>query len=1393
MPKFQETSKFVPPLVAVFVLAAFLFLWQVLRAEDRAQVQAKIQLKAKNVKDEIQGRVHSEIKALVRMSKRWENEGRTPRPLWEADARLYAEHSLMYQAIEWVDADYRVRWIEPLEGNEKAQDLDLAFEENRRAAMEKARKYRRAAVSHAVDLVQGGKGFLGFSPIFRGGEFDGFILGVFRIDHLLNAILEERIAGGVTVALYDEEQKIYQSGPANAPIERAWTRETNIDLYGVRWHLHVWPTPEFLKEERSALPGTVLVLGALIACFMGFLARLALRARRYGAEVAFINIELEKEIVERQQAERRLQVKSDYILLLQKITDFANQEQTVEEIVQFCLDSICQTVGWPVGHVYFLDKVARARLIPSTIWHIEDSGRVQTFKEATEKTDFEFGVGMPGRVLAGKKAVWIMDVTRDGNFPRARAAVNVGVRGAFGFPILVNNEVIAVMEFFAAAPREPDEKLLEVMSLIGVQVGRAIERGRAEASSRESKAFVQAIVTHLSDGVVVIDEAGTVTEFNPSAERVFGYPADEVIGKNVNMLMPEPYRSEHDGHLKRYLQTGKSKAIGMSRELAGIRKDGRIFPLDLSVAETFQGNRRLFIGTLRDITARKEMEGRLKMLSSAVEQSPSSIVMTDAQGKIEYVNPVFLRTTGYALEEVVGQTPRVIKSGVHSPEFYNSMWETIRAGIPWRGDFCNKRKNGELYWALQSISPIKDALGRVTHFVCVTIDDTERKEAEKSLRESEERLRSIIDNATAAIYVKDIQGRFLLVNRRMEKLAGLTSEQIRGKTDHDLFPKENADQFTANDRTVLDTGLPLEIEETLARDEGLHTYISTKVPLRDSAGKIYGLCGLSTDITHRKLAEENLRKSNLFLSSLLDSPTETSIISTDMEGTVLYWNKGAEKMLGYRALEMMGHKHKVNILYPDDETRRTVREAFSSILGNKRGVGCEIPELTKSGEIIWVKLTLSPKLDESGNVAGILGIGENVTQRKLAEENLRASEEKSRLIVDTASDAFVSIDEAGAITEWNAQAEKIFGWSRREALGRSMADLIVPQNLREAHRAGVRRFLETGRSDILNRRVELTAVHRDGREFPVELSITGMRFKDKYAFNAFVHDISERKMMMAQLTHAQKMESIGQLSAGIAHEINTPMQYIGDNLRFLQDSFKDLLTALGEYGRLLENGKNGAVSGKLVESVEAAVNGADLDYLAAEIPKAIDQSLEGVGRVTKIVRAMKEFSHPGDSEKKPSDINKMLETTVTVSRNEWKYVSSVEMDLDPGLPMVPCLADDMNQVFLNVIVNAAHAIGDVVGGDEANKGTITIATRRADGWAEVRVKDTGTGIPEEVRPRIFDPFFTTKEVGKGTGQGLSIVHAVVVKKHGGTVSFETEMGKGTTFVIRLPIAPPGED
>ena len=268
--------------------------------------------------------------------------------------------------------------------------------------------------------------------------------------------------------------------------------------------------------------------------------------------------------------------------------------------------------------------------------------------------------------------------------------------------------------------------------------------------------------------------------------------------------------------------------------------------------------------------------------------------------------------------------------------------------------------------------------------------------------------------------------------------------------------------------------------------------------------------------------------------------------------------------------------------------------------------------------------------------------------------------------------------------------------------------------------------------------------------------------------------LEERDRLEDNLRQAQKLEAIGQLAAGIAHEINTPTQYVGDNLRFLKESFGELDSVITQ---LVESG--GAQARK-------ALDGADFEYLKEEIPRALNQSLEGVDRVAKIVRAMKEFSHPA-REKTATDLNRAIQSTITVASNEWKYVAEMDMDLDANLPSVHCSPAEFNQVVLNIIVNAAHAITDVVGDGGKGKGRIGVRTRAEGDWAVVEISDSGSGMPAHIQQRIFDPFFTTKEVGKGTGQGLAIAHNVIVDKHGGSIKVSSAPGAGTTFTIRLPI------
>jgi signal transduction histidine kinase len=286
-------------------------------------------------------------------------------------------------------------------------------------------------------------------------------------------------------------------------------------------------------------------------------------------------------------------------------------------------------------------------------------------------------------------------------------------------------------------------------------------------------------------------------------------------------------------------------------------------------------------------------------------------------------------------------------------------------------------------------------------------------------------------------------------------------------------------------------------------------------------------------------------------------------------------------------------------------------------------------------------------------------------------------------------------------------------------------------------------------------------------------------------------DITEFRRMGRELAAAQKLESVGRLAAGVAHEINTPVQFVSDNAQFLRSSIADIVVVIEAYRHLQRVAQSSSAN------LEAAVRRAmeaekavDLDFILENAPIAIDSSIEGLGRIATIVRSMKEFAHPDQAQKTIADLNQAIRSTLVIARNEYKYVA--EIDAEYGeLPQVECHLGEINQVVLNLLVNAAHAIGDVVK-DGTALGTITIRTRVDGDRVEISIGDTGTGIPEAVRDKIFDPFFTTKEVGKGTGQGLALAHSVIVNKHGGTLRFVTQIGKGTTFFIGLPINAPDQ-
>jgi len=399
---------------------------------------------------------------------------------------------------------------------------------------------------------------------------------------------------------------------------------------------------------------------------------------------------------------------------------------------------------------------------------------------------------------------------------------------------------------------------------------------------------------------------------------------------------------------------------------------------------------------------------------------------------------------------------------------------------------------------------------------------------------------------------------------------------------------------------------------------------------------------------------------------------------------------------------------------------------------------------------------------------------------------LREAEQKYRGIFDNAVFGIFQTTPEGRLLSANHAMAVTYGF---DSVEEEMADANSGNRAVQAYVNADRReeFKRLMEEDGAVQNFEYEAYRKDGSKIWLSMSARAVRENGVVVrYEGMSEDVTERKLLRDQLLQAQKLESVGQLAAGIAHEINTPTQYIGDNVRFLKDAFEDLKSLLSSYERWFSAARKDGLSRETLEEAAAAVGKTDTGYLLEEIPKAIDQSLEGVGRVAALVSAMKEFSHPDTKEKAPLDLNRAIASTITVARNEWKYVADVKTDFDSSLPPVTCHPGEINQVILNLIVNAAHAIGDVAHEGGRPRGTISVRTLRCAQRAEIRIEDTGTGIPEKVRTRIFDPFFTTKEIGKGTGQGLAIARSVIVGKHGGSLDFETEEGKGTTFIIRLP-------
>lgn len=389
--------------------------------------------------------------------------------------------------------------------------------------------------------------------------------------------------------------------------------------------------------------------------------------------------------------------------------------------------------------------------------------------------------------------------------------------------------------------------------------------------------------------------------------------------------------------------------------------------------------------------------------------------------------------------------------------------------------------------------------------------------------------------------------------------------------------------------------------------------------------------------------------------------------------------------------------------------------------------------------------------------------------------------QRSRAVFETAAEGIILFDSEGTIESLNPAALQIF------RLPQGCDQINICQLLPKAKFCvNDGQCIVEELRDLLGESNETIGLTDDGLEIPLEFVISEFVANGRVAFSGIVRDLSRRKNLEAKLAQAQKLESVGQLAAGIAHELNTPIQFVGNNTRFLKDAFGAIASILQQLLDLLKQCNDVQTLSNQARQIHEVCQQADLSFLLDEIPQALDQTLQGTANVTRIVKAMKGFSHPGSECFQEVDLNWALESTLIVSRSEWKYCADLVTDFSPDLPTIRCLPGELNQVFLNLIVNAAHAMQERQQVDKDTKGTLTVRTRFDQQMVYVEIEDTGVGIPKAIRDRVFDPFFTTKDVGKGTGQGLAISYSIVVDLHQGAISFQSNEGLGTTFLITLP-------
>jgi PAS domain S-box-containing protein len=987
---------------------------------------------------------------------------------------------------------------------------------------------------------------------------------------------------------------------------------------------------------------------------------------------------------------------------------------------------------------------------------------------------------------------------------------------------------------YLARPFETEELILRVNA--GARALRALDLIRQQLSDLtcrleacqqtsdellQDQAYLHTLLDNLPATIYFKDRLSRFTLVNRAQAQRFGLGDPALaIGKTDHDFFGPDHAGQALMDEQRIIRTGEAIVDKEERETW---PDGRVtwvsttkLPLLGSGGDTIGT-----FGISRDVTEHHKAEEDRRFLASIVEASDDAIIGITPNWTVASWNRGANRLYGYSGHEILGMPYSALLPPEQAGDLQRIRSELGRGEGLLRLETEHLAKDGRRFALSLTVSPVKDAAGMMAGAVVVAHDITARKHAEEEIYRSRQMLQLILDTIPQRVFWKDRDLQYLGCNKAFAMDAGFeTPAGVVGKSDFDLVWSASASLYRADDRRVMDTEqAKWNFDEEQRLDDGGVLWLRTnKMPLRDRAGRTVGVLGTYEDITERKLAEEALAEEARLASlraevgaaltrggemrTALQECAQamvtgtgvafTRIWSLDPGGTTLALEASAGMYthidgphgripIGHFKIGRIAedrHPHFSSDVQNDPEVSDhdwARREAMTSFVGHPLVVEDSVVGVVAAfGRHPLSKASLSAFASVADQIARFI-------HGKLAQEAQRRSEERARLLfASIPHPAFVFDVVTFQFLEINDVAVERYGYGRDEFLHMRVTELC-------SEGSGAACIAPEGQISLTSGFLLKESKHRtrDGKIIDVEINFHTLEYDGRPAALAIVQDVTERRKLELELRHAQKLEAVGGLAAGIAHEINTPIQFVGDNLRFLQDAFRSLADLLGKYQGLGESAASAGIDPALISDLRNAEEQADVDYLLEQAPEALSQSLDGVERVATIVRAMKEFAHPDQRDKTAADLNQALASTLVVVHNEVKYVADIETDYGE-LPAVQCHLGDLNQVFLNLLINAAHAVKEVVDKTGA-RGMIRVKTRPEGDWVKISIADTGAGIPEGIRNKVFDPFFTTKPVGRGTGQGLAIARSVVVDKHRGTLTFESEMGRGTTFVIGLPV------